>query len=298
MGRSEPEDTLLPAAGDTPAGWVGAPGAERAALPLEVVRALDIEHILGRSLKVLPGALFANRYLITLAKAALGPHADRRVLDLCGRLGMPDALRQEFAGRLPAASYVHVGFEETDTACIYKVYLEFWTNWENELEVKRRSQPFVGGYGFKWDAADPARSVTTTYTCYPRLLPDAMVDRVAAVCVTAPTPALIDIVRAMIDLGVGRAGYERVLYLEASEPGNPRRSFDINMLHARVTLAAMERAMQRIGEHFGIEAKTFAGAWQPARGDLFSHVAGGVDRQGRDFLTVYYGLEERRTSGG
>src|SRR5512147_2559208 len=135
MGCSELEDTRLPAAGDTAAGWVGAPGAERAALPLEVVRALGIEHILGRSLKVLPGALLANRYLITLAKAALGPHADRRVLELCGRLGMPDALLQEFAGRLPAASYVHVGFEQTDTACIYKVYLEFWTNWENELEV-------------------------------------------------------------------------------------------------------------------------------------------------------------------
>ena len=188
---------------------------------------------------------------------------------------------------------MHLGFEETATSCIYKVYLEFWTNWENELEVKRRSQPFVGGYGFKWDTADPARSVTTTYTCYPRLLPDAMLDRVAGVCVAAPTPALLDIVRTVIDLGSARAGYERILYLEASEPGNPRRSFDVNMLHARIPLGGMERALQRIGEHFGIDSKAFAAAWHPARGDLFSHVAGGVDRQGRDFMTIYYGLEER-----
>jgi Protein of unknown function (DUF3467) len=263
-----------------------------AGLPLQLVKDLGAGYILGRSFKALHETLLQDRYLLTVAKSKIAEEPNARVLDICRRLNMPAKLLAAMAAGLPSANYVHFGVEESDGTCIYKVYLEFWTNWVDELEIKRRSEPFLGGYGFKWDASNDARQVLTEYTCYPLLPLETMLDRVAKIYAGPNCADLLEIVQGIVDVASSRMAHHRVLYLEAAEENNPRRSYDINTLQARIRLEELREVLLRIRSHFAIDPEVFDALYGSVKNELFGHIAGGTDRAGRDFVTIYYGLEQ------
>jgi hypothetical protein len=78
---------------------------------------------------------------------------------------------------------------------------------------------------------------------------------------------------------------------EADEEGNPRRSFDVNMLQAKVLLSELYPLWAAMCEHYAVDLETFDALFTPIRNELFAHIQGGVDREGRDFITIYYGSE-------
>ena len=184
---------------------------------------------------------------------------------------------------------MHFGFEEGKQGCTYKVYMEYWTDWREELEIKRRSEPFVGGYGYKWDPASGRASALTRYTCHPLLPIDALLGRVANLYGTAAKP--VQVGRSLLETVGRRLPVERMLYLEADEEGSPRRSFDINLLRAKVLLGELHPLWMGMCEHYGIEPAAFHALFTPIRNEPFAHIQGGVDRDGADFITIYYGAE-------
>src|SRR5688500_1130306 len=78
-----------------------------------------------RSLRLTAGALLANRFLLTLTKENIPGDPDATVLAVCRRLAMPEDFLAAAAAHVGGAKFVHVGFEEDETTCLYKVYLEF-----------------------------------------------------------------------------------------------------------------------------------------------------------------------------
>ena len=77
-----------------------------------------------RSFRLCRGAILPDRFLLSLGKGSLGAGPDATILDLCRRLDLPERSLQAVAQALPAAWFVHFGFEQGRTACLYKVYLE------------------------------------------------------------------------------------------------------------------------------------------------------------------------------
>ena len=264
--------------------------SEQARLPLRLVQELGAGFVLSGSFKMVQGRVFPNRYLMTLAKARLGDAADERIVELCRALGMPQDMVAPFAQRLAPANFVHFGFEEAEDACVYKVYMEYWSGWREELEVRKRSDAFVGGYGYKWEPARGSGSALTRYTCHPLLEPQAMLQRAAEACGGAGRQP-VQVLRGLLDAAVPRIPVEKMLYLEADEEGNPRRSFDVNLLQARMLLADLYPLWSAMCGHYGVDAQAFNGHFTPIRNEQFAHIQGGVDRRGRDFTTIYYGTE-------
>jgi hypothetical protein len=43
--------------------------------------------------------------------------------------------------------------------------------------------------------------------------------------------------------------------------------------------------------HFSIPSEEIHTLYDPVKTEIFEHLAGGIDRDGKDFLTVYYGVE-------
>ena len=265
--------------------------SEQARLPLCLVAELGAGYLLGGSFKMFDGTLLGDRFLVTLTKERIAEPRDEKVLEMCRRMGMPAALLTSFAEKLPPANYVHVGFEANERASIYKVYLEYWTTWEQEIEVKRISEPFVGGFGFKWDVADARRTAVTRYTCHPRLSVEGLLQRVAAVCDRPGGDKPVDVTRCLLEAATARIDTDKILYLETDERDNPRRSFDINMLRARVLLSELYPVWQDACRRYAVSTEAFNALFTPIRNELFSHIQGGVDREGRDFITIYYGAE-------
>src|SRR5262249_23448906 len=149
--------------------------------PQQLVTDLAVRFLKGRSFKIKENSLLHGRYLLTVPKDNFGENAHSVLENICVRLKMPADFLARILEALPSAGYVHFGVEQSNAACIYKIYLEFWSNWATELDIKRRSEPFLGGLGFKWDARNNAQHVLTEYTCYPLLPLERMLERIAAI---------------------------------------------------------------------------------------------------------------------
>jgi hypothetical protein len=259
---------------------------------LAVLRGLQVDMAVERSVKLSRAALHPNRFLLTLAKGALGTGAERRILDASRALAMPEALAGAFAARLPEANYVHAGFEEGGRGSLYKLYLEFWTDWEHEITSQpTRSAPFVVHLGFKWDPRDGARQAVSTYTCYPRLPFEQLRDRVIHLFDPAPRQTL-DIALECLERAAARIGRDRMLYLEVSEEGNPRRSFDVNVYKAGLRLRDVEDLVRQACREFAISAERWQALSARVQGERLGHLSGGIDRGGGGFLTFYYGARD------
>jgi hypothetical protein len=267
---------------------------EEAGLLFHLVDRLNVGAGFERSIKMSEGSLLGNRFLLGLSKRTLGRSADERILDICSGLQMPRDLLDAFGARLADANYVHFGFEGSEGTWMYKVYLEFWRNIEEGL----RSQPdhlgpFLLHLGFKWDANDPSRRATTRYVWHPWLAVEDILARASGLLDPARHRHTVEIVHGILRLASGRIPPRDILYLEVTEEGNPRLSFDINMYRANLQLAELYPLLLRIGRQYSLPFQRLQSFYEPIRHKTFGHISGGIDRDGKDFLTVYYGVEGR-----
>ena len=88
----------------------------------------------------------------------------------------------------------------------------------------------------------------------------------------------------------GRTEAERLQYLEVEELENGRRSFDLNVYNAGLTVKDAQPLLQRMRAHFNLRPGQFQALYDQIRGLSLGHLAGGVHRDGRDFFNVYYGV--------
>jgi len=267
----------------------------RAEILLGAVRGLRADFGLEQSFKLSRGTLEENRFLVTLAKRTI-ERPQERILGVCELLGMPGPLRELFAARLPAANYVHVGLEEGVRGPLYKMYLEFWTDWEREIDRRpMRHDPFELHLGFKWDPTDAARRAVSTYTCHPRIAPERIRERIAGLFDPGAHSGSLAVALDIVVRAAAGVGREQLLYLEVREGENPRRSFDLNVYKANLRLGDFGEPLRRLCAYHGVPPERLAALYARAKHKRLGHVSGGIDRTGRDFLTIYYGMRGLET---
>jgi hypothetical protein len=116
--------------------------------------------------------------------------------------------------------------------------------------------------------------------------------RVARGLATALRMAIpLQAVRAAVERASLRTKPGHILYLDVREEGNPRRSFDLNLYKAGLRLQDLDPWILQLGTHYAPDPEQFRLVFDLARPRTLGHTAGGVDRQGRDFLTIYYGMQ-------
>ena len=260
----------------------------------ELVAGLGIKYGFERSFRTSARQLLTNRFLLGFRKQRLGAAADERILGVCERIGMPQSLLTGYREQLPDSQYVHFGFEENESTRLYKAYLEFY----EKVEAQMRSQP--GDFaprlmhlGFKWSAGGDGASVLTRYTWHPFVTVESMLERAAQLFDMSAASELISITRAMLDAAAARVPHQDIFYLEATEDGNPRRSFDINMYRAKLRMEQLDAILDRLRRHYDLPAEPFRALAEDMRASIFGHISGGIDRAGKDFFTVYHGVEYR-----
>ena len=96
------------------------------------------------------------------------------------------------------------------------------------------------------------------------------------------------ILDGILDLAAHRAGPGEFLYFEADESGTARRSFSINLYRAGLRVAEIYPLLLDMARFYTVSPKALHRVYQEAKSQILGHLAGGVDRQGRDFLTFYY----------
>jgi hypothetical protein len=265
---------------------------EKASLLFQLMKNFNVEVGLERSFKMSKNTLLGNRFLLGIGKRAIGQDADAKILDISERTGMPENFMESFGEHLSEANYVHFGFEQNRKTSIYKAYLEFYEKIEREIKKEpNQSGPLLLHLGYKWDASDNAKRTVTRYNWYRLLSVDAILARFSRILDPHRHGRLLEIAKGILTLASARVPSDDILYLEVSEENNPRISFDINMYRANLTLEELYPFLLNVCLHYSIPSEEFYTLYDRVKNKTFGHLSGGIDREGKDFLTVYYGVE-------
>jgi tryptophan halogenase len=281
------------------------PRPKSAAIPAAGRRALDLVARLGapygheRSFRICEGALLPHRFLLSFEKSALSGAPDARALALCRELGMPEAFLAAAEERLGDARFLHVGFEEGPGGSLLKVYLELGSGLDagRAAAVAGGGEPVLLHLAFKWDPDDAGRSALTRYFWRPGLGADAIRARLAEIYAGTGHDESREIAEAVLAQAARRVPAEELQYLEVSEDGGGRRSFDLNVYDARLVIRDVKPVVSRMRRRFGVSPGRLQELYDPIKNLSLGHVAGGVHRDGEDFFNVYYGAVKHPAKG-
>jgi hypothetical protein len=240
-----------------------------------------------RSFKMVGGEVLTDRFLAGIHKADLSPPA---LMSLCQQMGMPEDLIPVLRQGAQDANAFHFGYEASAKTGLYKVYIEFASRLGAVHSSGSARQPIVLHLAYKWDVLDPGRATVARYEYHPGLLPGGIIGRLAALHEGVSGGAVCHRVKAIVELAAGRTP-EPLMYLEVSEDNNPRASFDLKLHDACLAIGEIESSLHVLGGHLGIAADRLRPVLDPIRDKRVSHLSGGINREGREFLTVYYPAE-------
>lgn len=249
---------------------------------LHAIGALGLEYGREDAFKMVPGRLIADRLLVGV-QARTASAAD--LLQVAELLGMPGAARDVLLPRWQQANAVFFGTEESEGLCVGKMYLEFWDQVRRDVLAGARD-PQLLHFGVKWTQARPGQFEQARYLCHP-LLSARDVLRRMALAYSGNVPKTLEPARAIIRHGYRRAPDAAFLYVEVSEQGNPRCSFDINLYKGGLRVAHAATELRAAAASFGIEPAAIETQLQRLAACPLGHLSGGLDRHGQEFLSVY-----------
>jgi hypothetical protein len=260
---------------------------------LRHVGGLDARIAFERSFKMVHGQLFEDRFLLGIDRLGRAGPLDEEIVSTCKKIGMPHDLLASFKRTLAEANNVYFGAENDENSLIFKAYLEFRDKIEEEIaRAPVAGQSYSLFTGFKWDARYPARQAVTRYLWHPSLPITEILQRLRVIIDPLAHDVLYGVARAMTERVSATIAHDEIQYLEVTEEGNPRTSFDINMYKAGHQVQEMHALLVKAMQHYATPPAQFDSLYERIKTERFGHLAGGVDRQGRDFMTVYYGVKQ------
>jgi hypothetical protein len=294
-----------------PPGRAGAPGSERGEsdalrrrstaplnLPLDpmaevadwlqaAVREMAPQHTRERSIRIAPGKLQANRFLLSISANQMPADALDRSWAICRRLGLPETVRSAVEAAFAQAHHLHFGFEGDPGRIVCKLYLERAVSGAEAAQARQDGVAAPQYTAFKWDTATGAH-VVSRYDWHPGLSVEAIAERMAAQF-DGPHETLLAQARSVLMRAAERLAPERLLYLEVTEAGQPRRSFDLNVYDAKLQVRDLQAELFALRDQFAIGPSRFQALYDQIKGQRFGHLAGGIHRDGQPFFNVYFG---------
>jgi hypothetical protein len=255
----------------------------------ERVRGLNVGFGFEKSFKMSQGSLLGDRLILGVRSELADP---RSLVEVCRHIGMPAAYLTLFEESLPGANTIGFGYEGSERGGVYKVYLEFWERLRQHLQSAPTDvSPAPLFLGFKWDLRDNTKSAVARYTCYPLLSVQGILRRLSALYRGHDDSLSLQAAREIVGLAARKVGNDSFVYVEAAEEGNPRKSFDLNLYKAGLRVGELQPVLSALSRRYSIAAGQFEHLDAEAGMRPFGHLSGGLGRDGRDFLTVYYEIE-------
>ena len=267
-----------------------AKGSQSVDLLFEFLKEQNISPAFERSFKVIDKKLFENRFLLGFEKDTISFDPDKKMVGISEKMGMPESFIEEFRQNLPESNIVGFGFGEEEMGCTVKAYLEFGDRFFRAIKSKPRNpDPYLSHLGFKWDAEDNTKKALTRYTCYPGYTSQEMITRLSKEFYAIKDNSPFEIVKGILDAASSKVNGLRFLFLEVREEDSHRASFDINVYGANLRLKELDPLISDIFRHYGLPQEKFQNVCGQMKNYVLGHIAGGTDRKGKDFLTIYSG---------
>ena len=266
---------------------------ERTDVLLDIIKDIGIGYESESSFKFFEKTLQPKRFILGINKNAIKQKTNVRIDDICEQLNMPEELLEYFKCNLSDANIIAFGFEKNEKSVIYKAYLEFWGKYkDNFMNHPNKYEPFLLYLGFKWDVSNNTKQALTRYTWIPHISVEDIMIRVSKILDPGQYGNQFEIIKSLIDIALKRISHHDILYLEAVEDNNPRLSFDINFYKANLRIEDVYPVLLKMCQIYSIIPEEFQILYDRNKNKRFGHLAGGIDRDGRDFFTIYFGLKK------
>ena len=195
----------------------------------------------------------------------------------------------QFQENLSGANLVFLGFEENQENASYRVYLEYWDKICGEIkQAPHKTHPRLMFLGYKRDIEHPQRQAISEYTCYPLLSTSEIAERITGIYKTAKDRCMVGCLHNIIDRAVEQAGDRNFIYLEVSETGSRRSSFDLNLYKSRLRIDDLEDILIDLQGRYKIKEPPFFRLLELVGPKRLGHISGGITGDGEEFVTCYY----------
>ena len=199
-----------------------------ATLPFQLVESLGIPCGYERSFKLQKNQILANRYLLGIETKHVKAPQWQHIFQ---RLNMPENFIADFEAGLADANLVLLGFEaQANGSAIFKLYLEYWDQLQaRQQKTPDNDTPYQLHLGFKWQYDAPHHQQITHYHCLPGLSTDEIKSKICCHYSDLRRAASLNSCQSILDLASEHNPQAKFLYMEVSEEGNKRQSFDLNL---------------------------------------------------------------------
>ena len=259
----------------------------KVSLIFKLLIGLGVEGI-EKSFKMSSESLLENRFIIAIHQ----PNKNQRqIINSCHKMGMPETCLESFKNYLPKANLVYFGLEEQAEYCVYKVYLEFWSQYLHKRStIPGYNQHVTLHIGYKWNAEDNTQNTIARYTLHPDLSLDQILQRVTNIYQDHPDTNACTIAKKIININAKVEG-SLFNFLEVEEEKNPRKSFDINLYEAGLLMNDIHDELRQAQIFYNISDDRFNALYQNIQHKKFGHLSGGIDKFDNDFMTFYYEVD-------
>lgn len=266
-------------------------------LMLSVIEDLDCPFGLERSAKLGDGEINEDRFLAILHKSSLGSDAKVGLSRMARELCLPEAMLEMLASQLPEAEIVHFGYEGGKVG-LFKIYVEFSDRVRRGFARGATPASEVVHVAVKWQPDEP-RSATISRYIWPVEARGvkAIRERLTGLRSEDGIPSSVNAALEMIETARHHCQDDRIFFLEVQEDGSPRRSFDVNLYSAGLTVSSAEASIRQLADAYGIAPARLDELLSRIGSEALGHLSGGYGRNGRDFATLYFGAAARKGTG-
>ena len=257
---------------------------------IKLVGELRAPYGLERSVKIAPGALFDDRCLISIHRTSLGKSPADRLAEMGRQLNIPDGFADQLQGALDSADVVHFGHEKGPVD-IYKIYFEYASRARRAMATFD-GEPVLVHVAYKWSPGIPGSASVTRYTWLPCGTQRDLEAKLRSLLPANRAPRALRCVLSLLSRVATVADTGQPMMMDVEERGNPRRSFDLNVYDAGLRLGQIADLIEATTTDFAVPRSRSLAVFDPAKKLAMGHLSGGIARNGEEFVTIYYGIEE------
>ena len=244
-----------------------------------------------RSIKVSNNVILDQRFLVSFPKSVLGRNPWGLLHPLSKRLNIPDVYVDLIQAQLPDADMIHLGFEEPNTV---KLYLEFADEFHRSAARSQPGTSLLVHKAFKWDSLDNSKRVVSHYRSEPSLPFEKIVDKLRTVYFAKKSQSSLRVWTELLQGAAMVVPSGSLFFMEVEEEGNPRLSFDLNLYDAKIKIGDIESILSSLLKSFNIAENQVKDLITRTKDEQLGHVSGGIGRDGKEFFSFYFGVEERQ----